>query len=483
MKVNNKIFIASRFIAEAASRLVSFIVFPLLTHYLGVEGYGVNAQVGVINGMLIPVATTGLGFSVVRTISGNNDHMRTGQTFLTTIIHVLSTSLILALIVAVAAPLLNILFFKVDWATPVIRWSGILVVTTALEQLFNDYYRARLRILFYSLLQVGQVVLYSISIYLVLAAQGTLLQVIWIAAGIKFFTILILFVYYALAEKISMANGLLPKIEYFRMVRFGLPIVVMGIGLWLVSVGDRLLIGYFLSSREVGIYNGAYTLAGILVALAAPFWGPLYPLMAHHKNQEDRAGLVSVCRRYTSAYFLIALPSLIGLIILSPRLIILLGSSEFSVSPIVFAMIGLGLFLDQFSVNAHYLIYLHDDPAFLRNVMIAGGVFNILLNIAVVPIMGIRGAAGATLLTYILLTITLFRRLRRYGFTMWELYDFSTTGKYLLSSLGMGGIILLTGSQDTGWLAIGRSVLVGVLAYGFLVWMFHGFRRLRVWHE
>ena len=254
----------------------------------------------------------------------------------------------------------------------------------------------------------------------------------------------------------------------------------MGISLWLVSLGDRVVIGYFLTSRDVAIYSAAYALAGILGGLAAPFWGPLYPLMAQNKNEGDRGGIAAVCRKYTSAYFLVGFPALVGLTLIAPRLVRLLGTNEFTINPLVFGLIALGLFLDQFTAIAHYLIYLHDEPIFLRNVMVASGMFNLAMNVATVPRFGIAGAAATTLLTYGLISGLLFQRLKRYGFTLREIYDLTLARKFLLSSLGMGGIILLGGSACGTWPSMGRLVLMGAGSYAILIWTSSGFRLPRI---
>ena len=192
-KVNNRVFIAARFLAEVSNRLANLIAFPLLAHALGAEGYGVNAQISVINGVLIPIAALGLGFSVVRTISGHRDPVRAGQTFFSTIFLVMATACGLAGMIAFLAPALNNLFFKVTWATPVIRWGSLLIIATALESILNDYFRARLRILFYSLLQSAQSAVYILGLFLILKSGGSLLNVIWLAVGVKFLIVIILF--------------------------------------------------------------------------------------------------------------------------------------------------------------------------------------------------------------------------------------------------------------------------------------------------
>ena len=129
----NHLYIVFRFLAELVGRAGSFITFPLLAKFLGTEGYGIQTQMGAINGMVMPIATMGLGFSVVRQISGKDDVSYVSARFLSTFMVVIASSSTLTALVIIFAPLLNSLFIKVVWATSVIRWSALLIVLGTIQ--------------------------------------------------------------------------------------------------------------------------------------------------------------------------------------------------------------------------------------------------------------------------------------------------------------------------------------------------------------
>ncbi len=475
------LFILFRFGAEFAARASTFITFPLLTTYLGTEGYGVQTQITTINNILVPVATLGLGFSVVRVVAGNTDAAYTSARFASTLLLSVGVSLALAAAVILAAPLLNALFVKVAWATTVIRWSALLIVVAAVERLLTDYYRARLRIMAYSVFQVAQTAAYVGGVVLVFSAGGGLLEVVQAMLLVKGATILLMALYFWRAGEIRLRTRLMPRAELAAMVQFGIPIVVMGISTWMLSLGDRTVIGYFMSASEVGVYGAAYTLAGLIGVLAMPFWGPLYPLMATYKNNGDVGGLAAVCRRYTSAYLLVGIPALFGLTILSSDLLRILGTAAFAVHPLLFGLIIVGLFSDQFAATTHYLVYLHNEPKFLRNITVLAGALNIGLNVALVPALGIWGAALTTCVTYVLLDVLLFRRVAAYGYHLTNLYDLRATGKYLLSAAAMSVIVGVAHSQGADDLPhLLALVALGAACYGIVLFTVNGFSIRRV---
>lgn len=477
----NHLYIVFRFLAEIAARVGSFITFPLMAKYLGTEGYGVQTQINAITGILIPIATIGLGFSVVRVVAGKNDISYISARFFSTFLTVMGFSSILTLLVIIAAPWLNNLFVKVEWATPVIRWAALLVVFTSLELMLNDYYRARLRILAYSVFQVFHTIATVCGIVLVFRLGGNLLEIVQLFLVVKAVLILVMTGYLKAVGEIQFRTQLMPRTELMEMIRFGVPIVVMGISMWVMSLGDRIVIGYYMDVDTVGIYGASYKLAGILAALASPFWGPLYPIMATHKNNNNHTALAAASRKYTNAYLLIGIPALFGLTVLSPQFIQIFGSAEFVIHPLVFGCIALGLFSDQFSASAHYLVYLENQPKFLRNITILAGLLNIGMNIVLVPLWGILGAALATLASYFILNLFLFRKIISYGYRINDIYDIAAILRLLISAGVMSVVVYVI--KDKNVIDMTRllgTVILGGVCYGTVLLAINGFSLAKI---
>jgi O-antigen/teichoic acid export membrane protein len=199
--------------------------------------------------------------------------------------------------------------------------------------------------------------------------------------------------------------------------------------------------------------------------------------MATHKNNNDSNALGLICRRYTNGYCLVSIPALLGMTVLASSLLQTLGTSEFAISPLLFGLIALGLFSDQFSASAHYLVYLHNEATFMRNIMVLSGILNLLLNILTIPFWGILGAAISTLLSYALLDFLLFRRVISYGYRIAELYDFRTLGKFALGAIGMTiAIYLMKGYAKPNLVVMVGIVGIGLICYGMILIAVKGFR-------
>jgi O-antigen/teichoic acid export membrane protein len=471
------LFVGFRFLAQIVARFGNFLLFPLMARHLGTEGYGVQTQLNAINGVLLPVATLGLGFSVVRLIAGKHDSQYITARFLSTLLLTVGAASALGLVIVIAAPLLNSLFIKVDQAVSVLRLSAVMLVVMAVQNTLRDYYRARLRIVAYSVFEIVEAIVTVIIMALVFSLGGMLWEITLAWITIKLVLVLVMIAYFGYIKEIRLPVGLMPRAEMLDMIRFGIPVISMGISSWVIGLGDRAVLGYFLNSSAVGLYGSAYTLAGLLGSLAVAFWGPLYPLMAQYKNTGDALRLTDVCRRYTNAYALIGIPALFGLTILSSAVLRVIGSDEFSIHPALFGLIALGLFSDQMATNTHYLIYLHNEPSFLRNSTIFSGLLNILLNILLVPMVGIWGSALATLITYFSLDILLARKVIAYGYKLSDLYDGRTLAKFTLSALVMSiGVYLLQRGLGITTTGLVVSISGGMVLYGFALLTTNGFR-------
>jgi O-antigen/teichoic acid export membrane protein len=216
----------------------------------------------------------------------------------------------------------------------------------------------------------------------------------------------------------------------------------------------------------VAVYSAAYTLAGIITALASPFWNPLYPLMSGYFNDNNLPALFHASRKYTNGFSLIGIPAVVGLVLLANPLLVKFGSPDFTIHPVTFGLIILGLFIDQFSSSIYYQIYLHNDPHFIQNVVLITGGVNIILNLIAVPLLGIMGAAASTFLSYLLLDILLFKRVMSFGIHIGDVYDFQTIAKYCLASI----IMAIGVSFAMRWFESNLTMLIMISAIGAVVY-------------
>jgi O-antigen/teichoic acid export membrane protein len=195
-----------------------------------------------------------------------------------------------------------------------------------------------------------------------------------------------------------------------RALRFGLPLLPHGLAAWSLNFSDRWLIGLTIglptvaTQAAVGVYSFGY-LIGQGVALVAisfnaawvPFWyargdGERGPRLLREATTLVMGGLTFLA---------------VGIAAFSPELTRLLATRRWGdealgaidVTVIVtFASLVYGLYFMLVST-----IFLRRRTAALPLITLAAGLTNLVVNLLLIPRMGITGAAWATLAGYLVL--------------------------------------------------------------------------------
>ncbi|NMB53949.1 MAG: polysaccharide biosynthesis protein [Leptolinea sp.] len=468
--------LASRFIAEFVNRASSFIVFPLMIKYLSPEAYGVNTQIQTLTAYLMTIAGLGLGFYVIKELSGKIERSILSRRFRSSLLLVGSVSLLLGAFLIVFPDLINQWLFRVDWAPEIIRWSFGLLLFSSWEQVIRDFLRARLKIVAYSTMQIFQAVAYVVGVSAVLLAGYGLLEIIQLTIAIRLVSVIMMIAYLAFSGEIELAGGFISRQEQLKAVQWGLPLVASSLSVTIIGNGDRTILGALTDATSVGIYGASYQLANVLLAIGSPFWSLLYPLLATYKNSEDFQGLSHASQRYVNAFAFIGFPAFFGLLCVGPALLGLVGSTTFEIPTFTFFFIILGVFISQFCSPLLYLAYLYQKPTTILIITTASALLNASLNILLIPRMGILAAAINTTVTYTAMDYALCRLVPTTGFREKDLYDYGNIGKFLFASLIMTvGIVLARTRISDTLVSMGLIIAGAIVLYGLTLLLIYGF--------
>jgi O-antigen/teichoic acid export membrane protein len=172
--------------------------------------------------------------------------------------------------------------------------------------------------------------------------------------------------------------------------------------------------------------------------------------------------------RAISYSLILAIPVLVGGVLLGDRLLTLFYGADFArgyqTLIILLAVQVVNVFQYFFTMYLDAL----DNPKESFKVTAVGIVANIVLNIILIPIIGISGAAIATLVTMTLNALLAQRALSKLITIRLERYSLSNI---VVASLAMGVLVggcrLLVSPSNT-WVTL-LAVVVGGVAYGILV--------------
>ena len=370
---------------------------------------------------------------------------------------------ILLVVVSVSALLLVALFFNEIVSSGMFFWLLIAIIVSI--------FSSCTAIAVYG---IGNVGLYQISTFLETFVK-IIIQIIAIFLGFTFEGLAGGFV-------LGMIAGGLVNYRYVNLilVRFRRSHLrnLFGFSFWifLTSSGslvfcyaDTILIGYFMENADVGVYRTAFQLTSIATFTTMAFHTVLYPKISQWEIQGDLAAIGTTLSRAVTYSLFLAIPVCIGGWILGEQLLYFLYGASFIGGTtaltilLVVQIANVFMYLGTMSLNS---LNRPRDAFFVTAI---ASIINIVLDIVLIPVLGISGAAIATLIAMTLNGFMAFSRLSQVITVKFEIVSIRNI---LFSSGAMGLIIIILSyviSLTHVLLVVGMVIIGGICYFGILI--------------
>jgi len=445
--------------------LSGIVLLPILTKNLPIEEYGIYVQITVTIGLVPGIAMLGLPYTMVRYLAAVKSREEIQDGFYSIAgITVLSSGLASIALFLLAKPIAAALF---DGRTIVTEIMAIIIFMECMNLLQFNYFRTFLQIRKYSFLLFFKTGLQMILIgFLVSARYGLFGAVMGF-----FITNLILF----LIMGFFIVHDIGITIPSFRRLReylsFGLPTIPGNLSNWVVNSSDRYMIALFLGAAYVGYYSPGYTLGNILNMFIAPLSFMLPAVLSKYYDENDLQGVQTVLQ-YSLKYFLIlAIPSFIGLSMLSKPILSMLSTPEIAsngylITPFT-AMSA--IFMGTYTIFVQILI-LKKETIITAKIWIGAALINFVFNLIAIPILGIIGAAITTFFAFLFALGILFYYTKIHS-NINVFNDFNKTILHIfLASLCVIPIIIII--KPSGFISIMVTIISCSLLYFALLFIF-----------
>ncbi len=380
-------------LAEASMKIVKLLVLPILTFYLTPKDFGIIASIKMVEGFLIMIYNPGMISGVSRKYfdTENEEERRTyiGSALL--------FFLIISIIITSTLLLLGNSFFKNVFNEFELYPYGIVAIIVAMmiqpKRLWSSLMTFRFQVPKVALFSFLQMMIdIGVSLFLVavlfLGVKG---RVIGLILSIVFITIVAL---YFLLKYIKGHFSL--KVAW-KLFLFGLPLAP---AIWAYSaldIADRFLIGHFVGLEKLGIYSIGYTISSMPLFLSLglrKMWNPIFYENMNNKKY-DRINILI-------KYFILGIAFVSGsLIIFSNELITIVFAKDFKDAVTIIPWVCSGVFfLGILPITSSFIAF---EKRFKKISINAGisAIVNIIINIYLLPRIGIVGSAVATMIAYI----------------------------------------------------------------------------------
>ena len=185
------------------------------------------------------------------------------------------------------------------------------------------------------------------------------------------------------------------KINY-ELLKFSYPLMFVTILQTLMHWMDILMLGYFTNPLTVGLYHPAARTAGLLQALLLSFLSIYAPLAAQFHSQGDKVKLSNTYQLVNRWLLIFAIP-ISAVFILFPEKVLLLFGSQYLESSQVLVLLTIATFAQAILGAAGPTLSMSGHTKLVLFNSIGTFILNFGLNIWLIPIYGILGAAIATL--------------------------------------------------------------------------------------
>jgi len=184
---------------------------------------------------------------------------------------------------------------------------------------------------------------------------------------------------------------------------YGVPLAASLILALVLSTTDRILIGAFLDPSSVGVYHAGYSLANRTLDVAFIWLGSAAgPAAVAALEFGGRPALERTARDQVSLMVLVTLPAAIGLaLVAKPLAEVLVGEDLRHGAAAITPWIALsGLMGGLTTYYFHMAFTLGKATRLMLAAMAVPAAANVILNLVLIPVMGLMGAVAATAISY-----------------------------------------------------------------------------------
>lgn len=378
------------------NKIIPMIMLPFVTRLMpNTEYFGLNDISTIIVQFGSSLAIMGMYDAMFRLFFDRDDKEYQRKICSSALAFTLVTSFIIFFTLLLCNKWLTVLFFSDEKYTTLLYISAISILIGATNSIVSAPTRITNKRTIYLLTNaLSSVLSYSISIPLLL--NGYYLIALPLAGLISAITLEIIF--WGI-NKNWFSFKLINKNLIKEMLKIGLPLLPNFLIYWVFNSSDKLMIAKILGNDQAGIYAIGAKVGQISQLIYTAFAGGWQYFAFSTMKDNDQVKLTSRVMEYLS---LITFLGSLLIVCFCNQIFSLFFTGDYIKGAIVAPYLFISpLLLMLFQVGSNqFLVIKKTWPNMF--ILLIGAISNIVLNFILIPLIGIEGAAIATLIGYIL---------------------------------------------------------------------------------
>ncbi len=385
-------------LSRISSKLVAFILLPLLTLNFTVSEYGVFVLTESLWQIIWAVFLFGFESGIVRWyLEIHNEVTRKKFLFSVTAFMIALNFIFILLIYAFSSPLAGVIYENTGYAKFVI-YSSLIASVEAFSFVIFLLLRIEERAKAYSILSVLTTLISLVmQIYFLQYTMIKLEGVFISKIAAPLIIIILLLPYFLKHIKPGFEKTLL-----FELLKYSFPIMLASFVITLLNQADRYILGYFTDLDEVGIFGLAGNISGLINFLIISPFSLAFTVLSWKKLKDENAKRFYT--KTTTYLFLAVIYISVVIALFTPHLIKVFAlRTDYWIAAkyvpwMILSMPFYGIhFIGVFS------FYVTKKTKYVLYSYIIALLVNIVLDLAVIPYFTIYGAVFVRLLSYFVL--------------------------------------------------------------------------------
>lgn len=383
-------------LGNVAVKVVGLILIPIFSDpkYFSIDEFGILGMLEATALVLTATLASGLPQSLTRWYwDKENKANQKGIFFMSFMSQLVVSVIFCLLLIPLSGTLSELIFSKPDWSK-VITLVIIASAIQSVNNLINMLLRLQSKSLLYSITNLIKLIsVFSLTIYFIISKKMGL-EGIYLAQVIGNSLIVLILSGYTIKNSRWFFDLSILK----SMNVYGFPLLLANISAALLTIIDKASLNSLTILKSVALYTMATKITSVLkLVLVDSMKLAVGPMMIKRMDSPDNKRFYSKVLLYSS-YIL-----MFGIICISlfsyEILKVITNSKEFWGAVVIIPVLSLSIFFVNMKEVTVYGLHIAKRPGIIGLIVIGATIISLGLNILLIPVWDITGAAIATLLS------------------------------------------------------------------------------------
>lgn len=459
-------------LGNLASKLVGFVLIPIYTNakYLSVADYGALSILEITSQLLVAVLGLSLYQGFVRWYWDFKTDVERKKMFFSVLSIVSITSIVISSIII----LFSSFFSKLIFSNTSYSYIFILVVVNsallAIQTVPNSAMRIQTKsVLFTGLNLIKLLALLLITIYFVVVLKRGV-------AGIFEAQIIGSLLYFILSSKYIYFNSLFAfQTKLIKeLLQYSYPLILASLSGIVLTTIDRYSLNYLSTLDDVGVYSLGFKFANtIKIFIVVSVQMALTPLMLKKINEPNNKRFYTKVLTYFS--YVLMLVVLFFSMFSKEMVSAFTVEKQYLNATIIIPTIALMIFFGMLKDTVMIGLHVTKSTKVIGSVITVMAIVNLGLNILLIPVWGIFGAAIATLFAQFIFFLVIYHFAQKSYSIPYEIFKIL---KIIIVAAFLYGISLISNNWDWFYKILFKLVLT--VTYPFILYFLNFYEQIEL---